>query len=117
MIDRHVVLQALVAFTGSIDEIRRLLGCLDPDFEGAPITMNKEDIRKALERYLKGDLSLHDVEDWANLVEGREDIVFAKRDEELLSEIIYELANPDLTEQLSSKRAKEIINLLTNATE
>lgn len=115
--DRHAVLQALIAFTGSIDEIRGLLGSLDPDFDGAPLTMNSENIRKTLERYLKGDLSLNDVEDWANLIEGREDIAFNQADEELLDEVIYELANPELTEQLSNKRAEEIVSLLTNETE
>lgn len=112
MIDRYVVLQALVSFARSISELRGLLGSIEWDFDGCPLVMNRGHFRKVLERYLNGDLSSQDVEDWANLVEGREDIAFEAGDAQLLHEIVYELANPELTEHLSNQRAREVVSLL-----
>ncbi len=114
MINRHTALQSLVEFSRSLKELRDLLGLLEWDFADSPLVMKRSHFHDVLERYLSGNLSSQDVEDWANLVEGREDRVFGSEDSELLGEIVYELANPRLTEQLSGQRAKEIASLLVN---
>lgn len=112
MINRHTVLRSLAEFSRSLNELRDLLGLLEWDFDDLPFVMKRLHLHGVLERYLSGNLSSQDVEDWANLVEGREDVVFESGDAELLDEIVYELANPRLTKQLSDQRAKEIISLL-----
>jgi hypothetical protein len=112
MIDRYVALQALVEFSRTISELQSLFGSLAWDFDGSPLVMNRGHFRSVLERYLKGGLSSQEIEDWANLVEGREDITFEPDDAELLREVVYELANPELTEQLSNQRAMEMVGLL-----
>lgn len=101
MSDRHTVLRDLVEFAKPIDELRDALAVFPWDFRDIPLTMTADHIRRVIERYLKGELSAQHVEDWANLIEGREDIAFRSRDAETLHEIIYELANPLLTEALS----------------
>lgn len=69
------------------------------------VTLLTADLRAVLERYANGELSDRDVENWANLVEGREDIQVEENDKEVL----FELANPELTQQLSRARALEIL--------
>jgi hypothetical protein len=64
------------------------------------------------ERYLKGDLLANNIELWANLLEGRDDISFESGYEKELSNFVYELANPLLVGSLDGKRATEIIDLL-----
>jgi len=112
MIDRYVVLQALAEFSKTTSELQGFLESLEWDFDGPPLVMNRGHFRSVLERYLKGGLSSQEVEDWANLVEGREDITFEPDDAELLREVVYELANPELTEQLSNQRAMDMVGLL-----
>ena len=115
MIDRYVMLRDLVGFAKPISELRGLLGTFKWDFDGIPLTMTRRHLRDVIERYMKGEISAQDIEDWANLIEGREDMTFESRDDNLLSEIVYELANPELTEELSYQRAKEIVDLLNKS--
>lgn len=61
-----------------------------------------------LERFLSGELSALDVEEWANLIEMREDIEF----DAVTKDAIWELANPQLTEQLTISAAKRIVTAL-----
>lgn len=113
MIDRYVALHDLLDFARPIRELRGLLAFHEWDFDGPPLVVDRGHFRRVLERYLNGDLSIRDIEDWANLIEGREDIAFESGNEELLREIVYELANPELAEQLSNQRARKIVSLLT----
>lgn len=112
MIDRYALLQMLVEFAKPINELRALLRTFEWDFDGVPITMNRGHIRNILKQYIKGEISAQDVADWANLIEGREDITFEMNDADRLNEIIYELANTELTEKFSCQRANEIIGSL-----
>lgn len=65
-----------------------------------------------LRRYLEGTLSDKDIETWANLIEAREDICFETRFEKQTKEILYELANPTLTQPLDRKRANVLLEIL-----
>jgi hypothetical protein len=52
-------------------------------------------------RMPEGSISAADVEDWANAVEGREDVGREAGYESLLNDAIFELANPMLHEPLT----------------
>ena len=66
-------------------------------------------IRRVLEQYLSGEVSESFVEDWANLIECRDDIGFDKKDNNLIKELMHALANPHLTGRLTHNRAKFLI--------
>ena len=112
MSDRHIVLRGLVEFAKPIDELRSSLSAFKSDIKDIPLTMNGDHFRNVVVRYMKGELSAQNVEDWATLIEGREDITIRSSNAEALREILHELANPELTEKLSHQRAKEMVSLL-----
>lgn len=114
MSERHLVLRNLLEFAKPLDELRSSLATFGWDFRDIPLTMTSDHLNNVIGRYLKGELSAQQVEDWANIVEGREDISLRPKDAQLLHDIVYELANPKLTEELSHKRAREMIDLLNN---
>ncbi len=60
-----------------------------------------------LRRFLSGEISDRNVSDWADAVEARDDIGFNEEDEDILTDVIYELANPELTRPLSPETAAE----------
>lgn len=62
-------------------------------------------VTAALKRFLGGELSELDVEEWANIIEMREDIEF----DEKTKEAVWELANPKLTQSLTEEVARRII--------
>ncbi|MDR3492676.1 MAG: hypothetical protein P4M12_11665 [Gammaproteobacteria bacterium] len=70
------------------------------------VTLKRENLLNILNLYIEGKLKDTEVEDWANAIESREDIGAENGSKELIEESIYELANPYLTENLTSTRAK-----------
>lgn len=66
--------------------------------------------RGVLQRFIEGAFHTQAVEDWANLVEGRDGIGFEAGWKDELSEAIHTLANPYLTSRLNIELAKELID-------
>lgn len=111
--NRLALVKALIELSLPLDELDSRLREFDWDFEDAPIELRRTHVIYALGRYLNGELSASDVERWANLVEGREDIYFEESSGGQLDEVIYELANPTLTASLDEVHASTIIEALS----
>ena len=58
-----------------------------------------------LRRFKSGGLDAEDVENWANAIEGRDDIGFGDDNYGILKEVIFSLANPGLKGALTAKIA------------
>ncbi len=92
---RREILQSLVTLSGPLSEIRRRLRDLSWDSDDEYI-VTKADILAVLYKAASGQISEQDLTDWAELIEGREDIGFSEDDEDRLKKVIYEAANPTL---------------------
>ncbi len=101
------LLNSLLKFEQPLSEILPLLNSFEWDSEKALILLNKRHIVEIIQRYLDGKLSSSEVEDWANAIEGREDIEYERDCEQMIDDAIYELANPLLTRSLSADSARE----------
>jgi len=101
---RKETITSLLEFDSDIESLRKRIVKLGWDSDEEVQCLPRH-IRQVLERYLKGMLDEKGVEDWANLIEGRDDIEFpiASR------EIIYELANPYITQLLTPERARALV--------
>lgn len=84
----------------------------DPTPDGPTVVLTGEHARNVLVRFQEGALSSAVVEAWANAIESREDIDFSDENADVLEELIFELANPLLTEALDSSRASSWIDRL-----
>lgn len=71
------------------------------------IVLTRIDAQRLLGEYLEGKLSADSVEEWANAVEGREDIGLETGSQALLKNFVFELANPYITHQLTPLLAIE----------
>jgi hypothetical protein len=107
--DRSTVIETLLNFSRPLNELQRQLRGFDWDFEGVPIVLHPDHIVRVLRRYLSGELTASIVEQWANLIEGREDLRFDSKHEKWITDTVYELANPVLTAPLEITRARELI--------
>jgi len=84
--------------------------------EGELVNLTWEHVVSILRRYLAGELSEAQVEDWANLVELREDITYGIQDDnEVIIDAINDLANPVLEGNLMPESAKALIEDLRTA--
>jgi hypothetical protein len=104
--ERVEVLRSTVALSRTIAELKRAVSSLPWDSPTAQVSLTNADVSSVLQRYLDGAISSSDVEEWANLIEGREDIGFESECAEALAELLNELANPVTMGALTSQRAQ-----------
>ncbi len=100
--DRFLILKDLVAFSKPIDELSSMLSQLDWDYEGQPFIVDASEIKSALKRFLAGGCTAQELEDWANLIECREDLEFEEQKFEAIENVIDCLANPVLQEEIAA---------------
>jgi hypothetical protein len=113
---RQECLNALVNFDRPLSTILPILKTFPWDNGEAPITLKKDHLIYILDRYLDNSLSVTEIENWANAIEGREDLTYETDSENLINDIIFDLANPTLNEPISPELATRYIGELSNPT-
>lgn len=114
-VDRLSLVQNLLSLSKPLQETVAQLAALDWDFEGEGVALTRKHFVSALQRYLRGELSEADIEFWANQIEGREDVEFEIDHEQEIKDVLYQLANPVLTQSLNHARAEVLFAELSNA--
>ena len=107
---RKKILEELVSLSRDIKDIKSDLNQFSWDSEEELYTISKNDIMSMLSRYLSSEIDNIQLEDWANIIEGREDIGYENED---IEEIILELSNPVLYGDMSFEHANMILSKLT----
>ncbi len=109
---RKKLLKSLLEMNGAISVICAQLSEFGWDCEEDLITFKSNNALSVLNQYLKHQITKDDLEEWANAIEGREDISFEK---DYLKKLIYDLANPILTEPITNHTAKRWIMKIENS--
>jgi hypothetical protein len=84
----------------------------DPPSDEPLVVVTAEHFRSVLGRYLSGDISAQDVEDWASCLECREDVGFEPERAELLMDFEFRLASPEINGEISHAAAAEMLKQL-----
>lgn len=104
--DRTETLKDLIEFRKplytAIADIRSFPWDSDEEF----VTVDPAVLGRALRMFLEGTLSPQELEDWANAIEGRDDIAFDPAD---AMEVVVELANPILYRPLNEDTAMSLL--------
>ena len=111
--DRLVVVRELLELSKPLKIIVAQLAVMDWDYEGDGVDLTRKHFATTLQRYLRDELSTSDIEFWANQIEGREDVQFEAGFEQDIKDILYELANPALTQPLDHVRARVFLERIT----
>ncbi len=109
--NRQAVLSSLIRFNEPVTRLKVALESFPWDVDHPIITLTREDIAAILRRFTFGEFGADALEGWANLVEGREDIEFESGHAEVISDAIFQLANPILCGPLVTTVPKIISNL------
>ena len=107
--DEIGILLDLVHFKNNIDTLKNMLYQIGFDSETELVSMSRDDIVEILQRSLDKKISFLELEEWANLIECREDIGF---EDEKTQEMIFKLANPYLYGKLDKKQVLSYLNEL-----
>jgi len=105
--NRLDILKNLVYFEKPLQELVCDLSALDWDYHGEPYIVYSGAVATVIERYLDENISAEELEEWANLLECREDLDFEEAKQEVLSCIIYDLANPTLQGDITYNGCKD----------
>ena len=107
--DEIGILLDLVHFKNNIDTLKNMLSQIGFDSETELVSMSRDDIVEILQRSLDKKISFLELEEWANLIECREDIGF---EDKKTQEMIFKLANPYLYGELDEKQVLSYLNEL-----
>jgi hypothetical protein len=105
---RRDCLRALIDYRLPVEVTLQELAAFGWDSPETVVILEREDVLMLLRRYLAGELSSEQVTDWADLVECREDIGFPESQAEVLSRIIFRLANPSINGSVTRELAEQI---------
>jgi hypothetical protein len=75
------------------------------DSDATLVILTSTDLIRVLDRYLRGELSNTEVEEWAEALEGRDDIGYEPKLGDTLRQIIFDLANPLLATAIRPTQA------------
>lgn len=93
---RDEAVESLVSFDMPLAALSDSLAGFPWDWEGRPLaTLRRHDLLAVLERWQRGDLPAAQVEEWANLLEGRDDLDLDSADP-VVAKAVFDLANPML---------------------
>ncbi len=101
---KHLLL-LLVGGDAPIAEIVEQLAAFEWDSDRELVVLTRAHALSMLDRYLQGEVDRAAVEAWAEAIEGREDIGYEPEAEEILGDLVFELANPELAATLDTDRA------------
>jgi hypothetical protein len=106
---RHEALRDLVLFTSPMHSIGHSLGDLERAADKIAM-LEKQHVLSILRRYDADEIAGPDIKAWANAIETRGDVGYDR--ETAVWDVLYELANPDVTEPLTKSRADILISVL-----
>jgi hypothetical protein len=103
---RDELLADLLADRGSIPELRRELAKLPWDSREL-VVLRPEHAIAVIDRFLDGKRDASQVSEWANAIEGRDDVGLDGNSGGALRDLIFETANPELEGPLTRERATD----------
>ena len=106
-VERARVIRDVVELRASLPELAARLRTFPWDYEHELVVVQSEHLASVARRYIAGELSASEVEEWADLIECRDDVGFGSDD---LKETVHRLANQAIDGALTRAMAKAIFD-------
>ncbi len=111
---RAEILKELARFETPTEPLLRELQSFGWDWNGEPLlVLTKADLLRVIDRFLAGQLSAAQLQDWAENLEVRDDVAFDERDAELLDGIFFRIATPMINEPLTHEVVQKMRDEIT----
>ncbi|HEY2030477.1 MAG TPA: hypothetical protein VGH20_14845 [Myxococcales bacterium] len=99
---RRVLLMSLIRADASWQTVAAELAQFGWDCDVELVELRAEDLKSVIERFARGQTTSGELEEWADAVEGRDDIHFAAP---VIKDILAEIANPTVFGGINLARA------------
>ena len=112
---RGEILEDLVRYEKPSGPLMRELKSFGWDWpEAAPlVVLKKEDLLRVIARFLCGEITAVQLQEWAENLEEREDVAFDGKDKELLDDVFFRIATPFINEPLTDGSVRMMQDELT----
>jgi len=111
---RAEILRELVRFEGPTQPLKHELASFGWDWDGDPLLIiTKEHLVRVIDRFLAGEISAEQLQEWAGNLEVREDVGFDENERALVDPIFFRIATPEINEQLTIDSVRRMKNELT----
>jgi hypothetical protein len=112
--EKYKILEKVILLQDSIENLKEMISMLPWDSQEDIFIITKQILKEILINFIDTNQSFNVIEDWANILECREDIGYSNL---VLKDIIDELTNPILYGEISKEKIKNIITILDNSIE
>ncbi|MCW3104295.1 MAG: hypothetical protein JWO09_2735 [Bacteroidetes bacterium] len=109
MRDRKDVLKDIIAYNGNLDNLKKELSNYEWDVKEPILIVSRSDVSNTINKYIDNLISFKDLENWANIIEFRDDVDF---ESEQVKNAVIDMANPEINGALNDAKLKEIISAL-----
>jgi hypothetical protein len=111
---RAEILRELARFETPSEPLLQELRSFGWDWSDAPLlVLTKTDFLRVVDRFLAGQISAAQLQEWAENLEVREDVAFDERDAELLDDIFFRIATPEINEPLTHEVVQRMRDEIT----
>jgi hypothetical protein len=102
--ERRLALQDLVNLRRPVSEAVGMLSKYPWDSEGI-MTLSADSLLHVLALYESGQIDAGEIAEWADAVEGRDDVAIEGEDADLVKRIVFRLSTPEINEAVTPELA------------
>ena len=106
---RKEILNNLINYGEPIEDLKKYLEGISWDCDTELVLLKSKHLKQMFSLFITEKIKENILEDWANLIEGREDIGF---ENDNIKNIIFELANPVLYGDITLDKVKNYNDIL-----
>jgi hypothetical protein len=77
-----------------------------------PIIVSRQTIRIALQRFLENEYDVGELVEWANLIEAYDQVQYESGFEQLIADVLFSIASPEINEPLTADSCRRLIGRL-----
>ena len=111
---RAEILQELARFETPSEPLLRELRTFRWDWSDAPLlVLTRADFLRIIDRFLAGQISVAQLQEWAENLEVREDVAFEDSCRDLLDDIFFRIATPEVNEPLTHEVVQRMRDEIT----
>jgi hypothetical protein len=100
----------LTATANLLHELEGLIAAGSP--ADGRVTVTRGALRKALERFIAGEVTAHELVSWASLLEAHDRIEYEQGFEKVIADVLFSVASPQINEPLSATSCYRLVEQL-----
>jgi hypothetical protein len=109
--ERLAAVRDLIELRNSLSNCRSRLARFPWDFNGEPVLLSRSNVEAVLKSFLEGRINSGALEEWADLLELRDDVTYEASHREWLHLVVWTLSDQNLNGAISSESVSHLLSL------